>query len=104
MAVVRLVLMLSAYIAGQVANAGLQPSEEWFRCAKSTDCVHIDFECAGGVVNKAFEKAAEEYYRNQSDISTCMRMKPSDAELKVPYRVLCVKHKCVHYGVKKIRN
>ena len=69
---------------------------EWFVCEKDDDCVDVTYPCAGGIVNKKFEKQAQALYSNQAAARDCgIYPPPKDAPL---FKVLCKDKKCTSQG------
>ena len=101
-----LVCLLS--MAGPVFGAEPPgPVKEWFRCEADSDCVHIQYTCAGAAVNRAFAKPADEYFALENARTECVgpdwreRHKgtlPSD-RAEVPYKVYCEARQCKVQGI-----
>ena len=92
------VLILFILVSTSFAEE-IRPNDSWFNCKSSADCVDIDYDCAGGVVNKSFVKAAKEYYQLMNARANCIRVQPSEAEKKIPYKIFCEKNKCGKQGI-----
>jgi hypothetical protein len=75
----------------------------WSECSKDEDCVEIDFYCAGGIVNKKFQKEAHQYYSDKNKVLDCMRKDPTEEEKKIPYKLFCEKKKCNKQGFNKVK-
>jgi hypothetical protein len=86
-------------IASTVIADELNPNDSWFQCQKDNECIHINYYCAGGVVNKTFAKIAKDYYELENARSNCTQRKPTEAQKKIPYKVFCEKKKCATQGV-----
>ncbi len=95
-------ILLLLYVSTGITSE-LKPTDLWFSCHKDSDCIHIDYNCAGAVVNKDFERIANEYYKTENSRLNCERKEPSPAELKVPYKILCLENKCSIQGIKRKR-
>lgn len=76
-----------------------EPKNVWFECVIDSDCVKVDYECAGNVVNKKYERAANLFYGNLNAISNCFRPAPTQEMKKIPYKVFCEKKKCHSQGL-----
>lgn len=75
----------------------------WSECIKDEECIEIDFYCAGGIVNKKFQKVAHQYYSDKNKVLDCMRKEPSEEEKKIPYKLFCEKKKCQKQGFNKVK-
>ncbi|MCK6599538.1 MAG: hypothetical protein L6Q37_14325 [Bdellovibrionaceae bacterium] len=86
-------------LSTSIAIAEIKPNDSWFKCQNSNECEDIDYECAGGIVNKSFAKEAREYYQLMNARSNCIRTEPSEKQRKIPYKVFCEKSKCNKQGI-----
>ncbi|MBC7714272.1 MAG: hypothetical protein H7177_13090 [Rhizobacter sp.] len=77
----------------------LKPNDSWFQCQKDSECINIDYNCAGNVVNTAFAKIAKDYYELENARSNCIRQEPTEAQKKIPYKVFCKSNKCGVQGI-----
>ena len=66
---VRFALLFLA--AGEVLAVPTRPPQAWFQCVQDADCVHLNYSCAGAVVNMAYAKRADEYYALENARSNC---------------------------------
>ena len=95
----RLIFISCIFFTGIFVGAEeLGPPNEWFQCKVDSDCIEIEFYCAGGIVNIAFAKEAQKYYANLNARSKCFNPPLTESEKKIPYKVFCEKKKCQVQG------
>lgn len=93
-------------------SRGPEPTPQWFRCEADSDCVHVRYSCADGVVNKAFAKDAAKHYGYLSSVTECiseeevLRLQEKATGKKAdrpPYQIYCEAKQCKHRGIPTTR-
>lgn len=95
-------MLLSMVAPGCLAGPPAAPADNWFRCEADTDCVHIRYACAEGVVNKAFAQVANDDYALANARMNCVASVPPGPDKgashkggkDIPYKVYCEARQC----------
>ncbi len=96
---VTLSILLSLAPVATCLAGSEKPADKWFQCVANTDCVHIEYACAQGVVNKAFAKDANDYFALENARRNCVRPADDAHKNKEPYKVYCEINRCKVKGV-----
>ena len=98
-------ITILALVCFQILNVSFAVADEkkenpeWFVCSKDSDCVDINYSCAGAVVNRKFAEEANSHYRYINSVSECF-MKPTEKNPKTPpFKVFCKQKKCQKQGM-----
>lgn len=76
-----------------------QPTTAWFQCVRDADCIHIQYTCSEGVVNKGFAKIANEHYALENARRNCTAKPFDEKAAKQPYRLFCERQVCRASGI-----
>ena len=77
--------------------SGKTEDPTWFKCLKDEECVDIRYPCAGGTVNKKYQKEANEFYQHENAVRNCIASPNNDKNLP-PFKVFCKEQKCGSQG------
>lgn len=90
-------LMIVLQSFSSLANSS-EEKPEWFTCQADSDCVDINYTCAGAVVNKKFLEDATKYYQHKNAITNCETSSSGNKSKPVPFKVFCEKATCKKQG------
>lgn len=80
------------FLSGGLHAETHEPSPQWFKCTADADCINLEFDCAGGVINKKFMEAASAYYRQQAMVMNCAAAAKDESAPAL--RAVCTRGKC----------